>query len=129
MREHNADTVFIHMNGNSRAAAYEAMRKYLQGHYTANLPIDALFCYNDYAAIGAGRALREAKFRIPEDVLIVGCDDIEDGAYLDWPLHTIALPIPQMCATAWQFFHTRFHQPQHPPQFKKFAGQLKIKSA
>ncbi len=128
LNAHNVEPVFIHMSDNSRAAAFYAMRKYLQAHSSANLPIDALFCYNDYAAIGAGRALREANLHIPDDVLIVGCDDIEDGDYLEWPLHTIALPIPQMCATAWQFFQTRFEQPKRSLQVKNFVGELKIKS-
>lgn len=42
---------------------------------------DAVFCFNDLLALGALRALSEAGVRVPEDVAVVGFDDIEDGRY------------------------------------------------
>jgi DNA-binding LacI/PurR family transcriptional regulator len=44
-------------------------------------PPDAVFCFNDLLAIGAMRALYEAGLRIPEDVAVVGFDNIEEGHY------------------------------------------------
>lgn len=60
-----------------RADGAEAMR------YLLDLPErpDAVFCFNDLLALGAIHAAREARVRVPQDVLIVGFDDIEDGRY------------------------------------------------
>ena len=123
MREAGKTPIVIHMKNNSRAAACEATQQYLQSH----APLDGLFCYNDYAAIGAGRALREAGLQVPAQISLTGCDGIEDGDYLSWPLHTIELPIEAMCAIAWEFFKNRLKNADLPLQQKNFEGIFKIR--
>jgi DNA-binding LacI/PurR family transcriptional regulator len=49
----------------------------------------ALICYNDLAAIGAVRGLRGLGLAVPQDVSVVGFDDIEMASYVDPPLTTI----------------------------------------
>jgi DNA-binding LacI/PurR family transcriptional regulator len=44
-------------------------------------PPDAIFCYNDLLAIGAIRTILARGLRVPEDVAVVGFDDIEAGEY------------------------------------------------
>ncbi|MEY9844176.1 DNA-binding LacI/PurR family transcriptional regulator [Streptacidiphilus sp. BW17] len=51
---------------------------------------DALFCYNDLIALGAMRVLSEHGLRVPEDVAVVGFDDIEEGRYAAVSLTTVA---------------------------------------
>lgn len=51
---------------------------------------DAIFAECDIVAIGALRALREAGLRVPEDVAVVGFDDIPAAAFADPPLTTIS---------------------------------------
>jgi DNA-binding LacI/PurR family transcriptional regulator len=53
-------------------------------------PPDAVFCFNDLMALGAMSVLHEAGLRIPEDIAIIGIDDIEDGRYAHPALTTIA---------------------------------------
>ncbi|GAA5038308.1 DNA-binding LacI/PurR family transcriptional regulator [Thermocatellispora tengchongensis] len=53
-------------------------------------PPDAVFCYNDLLALGAIRALIRAGRRVPDDVAVVGVDDIEEGQYSTPSLTTIA---------------------------------------
>lgn len=53
-------------------------------------PPTAIFCYNDMTAIGAIHAAKEMGYRVPEDVSIMGYDDIALAAYVDPPLTTIA---------------------------------------
>jgi DNA-binding LacI/PurR family transcriptional regulator len=53
-------------------------------------PPDAVFCFNDLLALGALRALHEAGCRIPDDVAVVGFDDIDEGQFATPSLTTIA---------------------------------------
>jgi len=58
----------------------------------SGLPFTAIFSSNDTMAIGAMRTLREAGLRIPEDISILGVDDIILASYSDPPLTTVAQP-------------------------------------
>jgi LacI family transcriptional regulator len=60
----------------------------------------AIVCYNDLTAIGALRAVRQARLRVPEDVSIVGFDDIELAAWTDPGLTTIRQPTDEMARWA-----------------------------
>ncbi|WP_155373410.1 LacI family DNA-binding transcriptional regulator [Catellatospora vulcania] len=51
--------------------------------------VTAVFCANDQQALGMLRALHERGVRVPEDVSIVGFDDIPEAAYLSPPLTTV----------------------------------------
>lgn len=59
-------------------------------------PFTALFAFNDIAAIGAIWALREAGLRVPEDVSVVGFDDIPGAAYANPGLTTVRQPLVRM---------------------------------
>ena len=52
----------------------------------------ALFCENDEMAIGALKRLKQEGLRVPQDISVVGFDDIPMAAYCDPPLTTIAQP-------------------------------------
>jgi DNA-binding LacI/PurR family transcriptional regulator len=60
----------------------------------------ALATYNDISAFGAMAALREAGCRVPEDVSVIGFDDIEFASISYPPLTTIRQPLREMGATA-----------------------------
>lgn len=90
---------------------------------------DGLFCFNDDMAIGAYRALRDLGRRIPEDVALVGCDGIDDTAYLDPPLTTIIQPIEEMCATAWSFLARRIREPHIPTQQVTLQPRLEVRGS
>src|SRR5207247_10131582 len=65
-------------------------------------PFTALFAYNDIAAIGAIWAVREAGLRVPEDVSIVGFDDVAGAAYANPGLTTVRQPLVKMGQIAAQ---------------------------
>lgn len=60
----------------------------------------ACIVFNDLLAIGMLRRLRERGVRVPEDLSIVGCDDIFGADFCDPPLTTIAAPIEEAGRTA-----------------------------
>jgi LacI family transcriptional regulator len=66
----------------------------------AGKKFDAIFAHNDQSAAGALVALREAGLRVPQDVAVVGFDDVELAAYTDPALTTVAQPLREMGATA-----------------------------
>jgi LacI family transcriptional regulator len=57
---------------------------------------DAVFVYNDLAALGFQRAVLEQGLRIPDDVAIVGFDDIDRASYARVPLTTIRQPTKEI---------------------------------
>ena len=73
----------------TEAGGYYAMQKLLSAKP------DAVFASSDLMAIGAMRAVREAGLRIPEDIALVGFDDLSMAASTNPPLTTIRQPISQ----------------------------------
>jgi len=59
-------------------------------------PFTALFAYNDISAIGSIRAFQEAGLRVPEDVSVVGFDDIRIAVHNDPSLTTVRQPLQKM---------------------------------
>jgi DNA-binding LacI/PurR family transcriptional regulator len=78
-------------------SAYEATRRRL-----AQGPPDftAAFCANDLAAMGLMRAAQEAGLRIPQDLSVVGFDDIATAAFLSPPLTTVRVETAELAALA-----------------------------
>lgn len=76
---------FVHGEDFFEASGYEAMQSMIK---TGPLP-KAIFAASDLLALGAIRALKEHGLRIPEDIAIIGCDDIEACKYTSPTLSTI----------------------------------------
>lgn len=62
--------------------------------------VDALFCFNDSLALGAIKAFHDHKVRVPDDIAVVGWDDIEEASYSIPTLTTIAPDKAQIAARA-----------------------------
>lgn len=60
------------------------------------LDFTAIFCANDMSAVGALKALREHKLKVPQDVSLIGINDMETVRYLDPMLTTIHIPLEEM---------------------------------
>jgi LacI family repressor for deo operon, udp, cdd, tsx, nupC, and nupG len=56
----------------------------------------AVFCFNDIAAIGAIRALKDVGLSVPGDVSVVGFDDILSAEYATPSLTTVRQPLLEM---------------------------------
>ena len=57
-------------------------------------------CYNDLVALGLLRALRELNVRVPEDVSIIGFDDVHLCEYAQVPLTTMRVPTQEIGRSA-----------------------------
>jgi len=80
----------------SPQTGYETAKKLL----ARNVPFTALICYNDISAVGAIRAIKETGMRVPEDISVVGFDDIREAAYHLPSLTTVRQPMRKMGAMA-----------------------------
>jgi DNA-binding LacI/PurR family transcriptional regulator len=92
-----------------------AVRQATADHIRAHGKPDGLFCHFDELAIAGFRALRDLGLRVPDDVLVIGCEGNEFMDYFDPPLSTIAMPIKEMCQRAWQLLQKRIAAPDAPP--------------
>jgi DNA-binding LacI/PurR family transcriptional regulator len=61
-----------------------------------NIPFTALFAYNDISAIGCMRAFQEAGLRVPDDISVVGFDDIAIASFSIPTLTTVRQPLLKM---------------------------------
>jgi LacI family transcriptional regulator len=61
-----------------------------------NIPFTALFAYNDISAIGCMRAFQEAGLRVPDDLSVVGLDDIAIASFSIPTLTTVRQPLVKM---------------------------------
>ena len=59
-------------------------------------PPTAVFCYNDMTALGALRQIRAQGLRVPQDISLIGFDDLYIAQYTDPPLTTVRQPMRQM---------------------------------
>ncbi len=88
---------------------------------------DAIFCINDEAAIGCYRGLCDLGLRVPEDMLLIGCDGIEDTEYHACPISTVALPVEKMCSLSWDFLENRIQNPEISPQQVTLPPKLVVR--
>jgi LacI family transcriptional regulator len=93
-------TVQLELLGGTGPLHPEEGRIATQKLLARNKRFTALVAYNDMSALGAMSALREAGRRIPEDVSVMGFDDIELASIAYPPLTTIRQPLRDMGATA-----------------------------
>ncbi len=66
---------------------YQAMTRLLAGE----IPFTGIIAHNDHMAMGAIRALHDAGLRVPADVSVVGCDDVDFARFTTPPLTTIRI--------------------------------------
>ncbi|HVW78297.1 MAG TPA: LacI family DNA-binding transcriptional regulator [Alloacidobacterium sp.] len=103
-------TVQLAVNISSPELGYPVVQQLL----AQNRPFTALVSFNDIAAIGAIRAFRDYGLRVPEDVSIVGFDDIQGAAYHNPSLTTIRQPLHSMGTHAARILLQRIRGKEHP---------------
>ncbi len=91
LRERNLlyDENLVAQGDFTEAGGYYAMQKILSHRF------DAVFAASDVMALGALRALNDAKLTVPGDVALVGFDDLPLASYSNVPLTTVRQPVVQ----------------------------------
>jgi DNA-binding LacI/PurR family transcriptional regulator len=82
------DERLLEVSSWSVEGGYEATKRLL----SRNIRFDGLFAHNDLIAIGAAFALKEAHLRIPQDIQVIGFDDLPLGQYVEPSLSTVHRP-------------------------------------
>jgi len=101
LRIDSAHVIRIDTTGWSMKTGYHPMApeigyKPMQALLEKARDFTAIFCFNDIAAIGAIRALKDVGLSVPNDVSVVGFDDILSAAYFTPSLTTVRQPLTEM---------------------------------
>lgn len=92
------------------AGGFAATRRLL----ATRTPCTALVVGNDQMALGAIRALRDAGLRVPEDVSVVGFDDVPEAAFFDPPLTTVRQDFEALGQQCVEYLTTLIRAPETP---------------
>lgn len=90
-------------------------------------PPDAIFCVNDLLAAGAMDGARALGVRVPEDLWIVGYDDIELASWGAYELTTVRQPVEQMVVRAIELLQAKIADRTRPLARECFANELVIR--
>jgi DNA-binding LacI/PurR family transcriptional regulator len=110
---------------NTEESGYEAMRTLLE----SSLIPTAVFAANDLDAIGAMKAVRKKGLRIPEDIAVIGFDDIQLASHIEPPLTTIRQPIYEMGITAVSLLVQLIEGKKKEPLKVELSTQLIIRGS
>jgi DNA-binding LacI/PurR family transcriptional regulator len=98
-QQHLTKSPALIQEGNHRVdGGHSAMQRIL---HSGTIPT-AVFASNDLTAIGAMGAIGEAGLRVPEDISVIGFDDIQLSAYTMPPLTTVSLPRAEIANAAFR---------------------------
>ncbi len=95
-----------------RSTGARAMEQVLD----SGVPVDGVFAMNDALALGALRVLHARGLRVPEDVAVIGFDDIDDTRYSEPPLSSIAPGREQIAEQAVDLLLERISGAAVPPR-------------
>jgi len=105
---------------------YEVTKSLLQ---SVDPPPTAIFASNDLSAFGAMDAAREHGYRIPDDISIIGFDDVPQASFVYPKLTTVRQPLEQMGHVAVKMLLEHIEDQSNPPQRVALATQLVIRDS
>jgi len=92
-------------------------------------PVTAIFCVNDLTALGVLRGLRRRGLRIPDDMSVVGYDDVEFAAVLTTPLTSVRQPRYQIGRAAAELLLAEARRRDHEHQQVLFQPELVVRDS
>lgn len=96
---------------------------------TLTVPPTAIFACNDMMAVGAIRAIYEAGLKVPDDISVIGFDDILLASFIVPSLTTISQPSHEMGLLAAELVIKQIQNPQSPPQHIILSPSLIIRDS
>lgn len=118
--------VYLQANSWSPELGYPIVRDLL----SRTREFTAIFCFNDIAAIGAIRAIVDCGLRCPEDISVIGFDDIASAAYYTPRLTTVRQPLRRMGEVAVQTLLKRIESPKDDyPEGITFEPELMVRES
>jgi len=108
---------------------YESGHKAVLEFLTMDDPPTAIFACNDLMAVGAISGARKQSWRVPEDLAIVGFDDIALASFANPPLTTIAQPKYEMGTLAVQMLMERIKDKTIPPRRRLLETTLVVRES
>jgi DNA-binding LacI/PurR family transcriptional regulator len=118
--------VYLQANSWSPELGYPIIRDLL----ARTRDFTAIFCFNDIAAIGAIRAIVDSGLRCPEDISVIGFDDIASAAYQTPRLTTVRQPLRRMGEIAVQTLLKRIESPTEAyPESIVFEPELMVRES
>ncbi|MFJ8276991.1 LacI family DNA-binding transcriptional regulator [Streptomyces griseoviridis] len=88
--------------------------------------VDGVFCVTDTVAMGVLRGLADVGARVPDEVKVIGFDDVEESAYLVPSLSTIDPDHDLMAARAVDLLAARIDRPEQPLEREEFVSPYRV---
>jgi DNA-binding LacI/PurR family transcriptional regulator len=107
------------------AGGYLAVQRLLE----SNAPFTALVVGNDQMALGAIHALDEHGLRVPEDISVVGFDDVPEAAHFKAPLTTVRQDFSAMGKQGVDYLVSLINKPDTPPHQRVLLPHLVVRSS
>lgn len=108
---------------------FQAGLKMFKGRNVDERPT-AVTCFNDLVAMGVIRALAELGLRVPDDVSVIGFDDIQSAAYLSVPLTTVKQPMREIGRQAAELLLSQLEAEEEvPPQRIVLEAELVVRES
>ena len=105
------------------AYTFEAGREQML-HLLQQGPAEAYFCGDDVLSIGALSAIADANLHVPNDIGIIGVNDMEMAGWQSINLTTIRQPIGQIISASIELVAAMLDDPNRYPEARLFASQL-----
>lgn len=121
-----ADTEVVHASSYSPAGGVEAARELL----ARPGEVDGVFAATDSLAVGVVRGFADAGYRVPDDVLVVGFDDVDESQYIVPSLTTVDAGIDRVAHSAVELLLQRIEEgPDAPPRERIHPPRLVVRES
>ena len=129
MRERGRENDILSWNigGHTLSSGKQAVEDYLRQN---PIPPQAIIAPNDLTAMGIISALKAHGFRVPQDVAVVGFDNIEMGAFFDPPLTSIGFDNGYFARQVWNLIEARLlNGSSEPVQCLRLRQELVVRGS
>jgi LacI family transcriptional regulator len=92
-------------------------------------PPTAIFASNDVSAFGVMEAARDRGVRIPQDLSVIGFDDLPQSTYMHPPLTTVRQPLEEMGRVAARLLLDTIHDPRRAPERIELSTELIVRDS